>query len=224
MKKFQNILFDVDGVLIDSMPIWEDSANVYLKEVWGIDAYPELDRECATLSLLEAGAYIKEKYPKIAATKEELALGVAVFIQEKYWKAPAKEGMIETVRKLHKDGYHLYLATASEEDNVKGALENLGVWDVFDDIFTCSKIGYSKSYTAYFEEVAKKIGCSCDALVMIEDSLHSMKTAKEAGLTVIGVYDAYSAHQTEQIRKTCDYYMESLKELSGLMEQIEKVI
>lgn len=222
MRKFQNILFDVDGVLIDSMPIWENSANVYLKEVWNIEAYPELDRECATMSLLEAGAYIKGKYPEIVATKEELAIGVANFIQEKYWKAPSKDGMIEAVRKLHEEGCHLYLATASEVENVKGALQNLGVWDVFEDIFTCTQIGYSKSYTAYYEEVAKRIGCACETLVMIEDSLHSMKTAKEAGLTVLGVYDAYSVQQEDQIKKTCDYYMKSLKELPGVLEYMEK--
>lgn len=213
MKKFQKILFDVDGVLIDTMPIWENSANLYLKEALGIDAYPELDSECASMSLLEAGAYIKERYPQIKESEEVLAAGVARFIQERYWNAPGKPGMVETVKRLHQEGHELYLATASVEENVKGALERLGVWNYFEEIYTCSDIGYSKSYTEYFEEVASQIGCECEELLLIEDSLHSMRTAKEAGLTVFGVYDAYSASQQELIREVCDVYMDSLDEL-----------
>ena len=43
MKQWEHIIFDVDGVLIDSMPIWEHSASLYLKQVWGIDAASSID-------------------------------------------------------------------------------------------------------------------------------------------------------------------------------------
>ncbi|MDE5778635.1 MAG: HAD family hydrolase [Lachnospiraceae bacterium] len=212
-RHFNNIIFDVDGVLIDSMPIWENSANLYLEKVWGIVAYPELDRDCATMSLLEAGAYIKKCYPQITASEQELADGVVGFIRERYLKAPAKLEMIETVKTLFNQGYHLYLATASETENVRGVLNNLGVWDCFEEIFTCTDIGYSKSYREYFETVADMIGVPCRELLMIEDSLHSMVTAKEAGLTVIGVYDESSEENTEKIKEVCDGYLASLGEL-----------
>ena len=65
---------------------------------------------------------------------------------------------------------------------------NLGVWHCFLDIYTCTEIGYSKNYAEYYKTVAKRIGVSCEELIMVEDSLHSMVTAKRAGLTVIGVY------------------------------------
>lgn len=216
----KHILFDVDGVLIDSMPIWENSANVYLKEVHGIDAPPEVDKNCETLSLLEAGAYVKELYPQIVLSEREIAQGVAELIRERYWKVPERPGMVKTVKQLKNKGYHLYLATASETENVKGALMNLGVWDDFDDIFTCTDIGFSKSYMEYYEEVAKRIGVTCKNLVMIEDSLHSINTAKKAGLTVVGVYEETSAHKQDAIRAICDVYITCLDEL---MEKLEKI-
>lgn len=216
-RHFKNIIFDVDGVLIDSMPIWENSANLYLENVWGIIPYRELDRDCATMSLLEAGAYIKKCYPQITASEKELADGVVGYIRERYLKAPAKPEMIETVKALFNQGYHLYLATASETENVRGVLNNLGVWECFEEIFTCTDIGYSKSYSEYFYSVADMIGVPCRELLIIEDSLHSMVTAKEAGLTVIGVYDESSKGNTEKIKEICDVYLESL---GGLMEWI----
>lgn len=209
----RNIIFDVDGVLIDSMPIWENSANLYLLEVHGIDAPPEVDKNCATMSLLEAGEYIRTLYPQLTISSQELAAGVAEFIRERYWKAPEMPGMVKTIRTLKEEGYTLYLATASERENVRGALTNLGVWDCFRDIFTCTEIGFSKSYTEYYDEVAHRIGVSCEELVMIEDSLHSMITAKKAGLTVAGVYEASSTDKAAEIKAVCDVYLESLKDL-----------
>ncbi len=219
----KNILFDVDGVLIDSMPIWENSANVYLLEVHGITAPPDVDKHCETLSLLEAGGYIKELYPQITLTEREIADGVAELIRERYWKVSERPGMIKTVKKLKKMGYHLYLATASETQNVKGALTNLGVWDDFDDIFTCTDIGYSKSYVEYYEEVAKRVGVACKDLIMIEDSLHSITTAKKAGLTVVGVYEETSIQKQDAIREICDIYIRNLDELIEKLNVIAKL-
>lgn len=225
MHTYKSILFDVDGVLIDSMPIWENSANDYLREVHGIDAPPEVDKNCETLSLLEAGEYIKGLYPKLPLSPREIADGVAAHIRKRYWKAPERKGMISTVTTLKKKGYHLYLATASETENVKGALNNLGVWDCFQDIFTCTEVGFSKRYVEYYEEVSKRLGIPCDRLIMVEDSLHSMVSAKKAGLKVIGVFEEYSRSLTEEIQKTCDAYIQSLDlllEVLSHMNQNEK--
>lgn len=213
MNRNKIILFDVDGVLIDSMPIWENSANVYLKEVHHIDAPSYVDKNCETLSLLEAGAYIKELYPQIKETPKEIADGVAALIRERYWKVGERPFMKETVTKLYQSGYSMYLATASEVENVKGALKNLGVWDCFQGIFTCTDIGYSKSYTEYFYEVAQRLHVDCDRCIMVEDSLHSAQTAKQAGLTVIGVYEEYSADKQEDMKQVCDDYIHDLSEL-----------
>ncbi|MGN0153324.1 MAG: HAD family hydrolase [Lachnospiraceae bacterium] len=214
------IIFDVDGVLLDSMSIWANSANLYLSEIHGIDAPPEVDRNCATMSLVEAGEYIRELYPQITMSARELADGVAEFIREKYWKVPEKTGMTKTIKTLAAKGYKMYLATASEEENVKGALGNLGVWDCFQDIYTCTEIGYSKNYVEYYEEVARRIGVSCDKLVMVEDSLHSMITAKKAGLTVVGVYEESSADKEKEIREICDVYLDKLEDLLVCLEHL----
>lgn len=220
MNQRKIILFDVDGVLIDSMPIWENSANVYLKEVYKIDAPSYVDKNCETLSLLEAGAYIKGLYPQIKESPGELAQGVAELIRERYWKVDERPFMVDTVKKLKSQGYELYLATASEVENVKGALNNIGVWRVFNDIFTCTDIGYSKSYVEYFEEVAKKLHVSCKDLILVEDSLHSVQTAKKAGLTVIGVFEEHSADKQEEMKSICDIYINDLSELEDNLEFI----
>ena len=59
----------------------------------------------------------------------------------------------------------------------------------------------------------------CQDLIMVEDSLHSIQTAKKAGLKVVGVYEEYSADKQEQIREISDIYIENLGQLpKRLME------
>lgn len=211
MKKC--ILFDVDGVLIDSMPIWANSANQYLLEKHGITAPSWVDENCTSLSLLEAGEYLLKLYPQIALPPEVIAQQVAAFIRERYIQVEAKPGMKATVQELQKQGYHLFLATASEEENVEGALRNLGVWQCFDAIYTCTAIGYSKSYIQYYERVAERVGVPCNQLIMVEDSLHSVRTAKKAGLQVLGVYEEASAAHRQEMEALCDGYFEELPQL-----------
>lgn len=211
------ILFDVDGVLLNTMSVWANSANEYLKEVHGILARESLDTECTTMSLLESGEYICGLYPELNMTARKLADGVAEFIRERYWKAQPMPKMTETVHWLKKQGHTLYLATASDEINVKGALSNLGVWDCFTDIYTCTAIGYSKNYVEYYEEVAKRIGVTTNALTLVEDSLHSIVTAKRAGLFVIGIYEESSADKADEICKICDVYLSRLDDIKKIV-------
>lgn len=213
----KTILFDVDGVLIDSMSIWENSANVYLKKVHGIDAPAYVDKNCETLSLMEAGDYIRKLYPQITMSSRELADGVAEMIRERYWQVEERPYMVETVRNLKDRNYRLYLATASEVENVKGALKNLGVWSEFEDIFTCTDIGYSKNRVEYFEKVAKRIHMLCNDLILVEDSLHSVKTAKKAGLTVIGVFEEHAIDKQKEMKEACDSYIHDLSELMNVL-------
>ena len=135
----RQILFDVDGVLLDSMEVWDNLANRYLLEVHGIVAEPDLDRNCATMSLPEAAAYMKRLYPQLLLTESELEQGVAAFIREAYWKVPAMPGLSEILQALAKEGYSMVLATASDSQNVEGALKGHQVWKYFDGIYTCSR-------------------------------------------------------------------------------------
>lgn len=207
------ILFDVDGVLLHSLPLWHGLIDRYLAARFGITAPPGLDEACSHMSLMEAASYLKERFPRIPLPARDLADDAAAFMREAYIRVPGRPGMQETVEALYAQGCPLYLATASEERNVKDALQNLGVWHCFQGLFTCTEIGYSKSYVEFYQAIAERLHTECSSLILVEDSLYSMRTAKKAGLIVAGVYEPESAKDESQIRQVCDRYAQDLPAL-----------
>ena len=68
-------------------------------------------------------------------------------------------------------------------------------------------------YVEFFEKVASQIGVSCRELVMVEDSIHSVLSAKQAGFSTIGVYEKSSADKWQEMQKHCDVCVENMAEL-----------
>ena len=63
-------IFDVDGTLLDSMPMWDNIGSIYLKHK-GIEPEPNLSRVLFSMTITEGAAYIKEKY-HLAISPDEI--------------------------------------------------------------------------------------------------------------------------------------------------------
>ena len=85
-------IFDVDGTLLDSMPIWEDVSVRYLKSL-GVEAESNLPQKLERMSVEEGAAYIKENYG-LRETEEEIAAVTLKIVEDFYYnEAPLKPGV-----------------------------------------------------------------------------------------------------------------------------------
>ena len=99
-------IFDVDGTLLDSMPIWEDVSVRYLKSL-GVEAESNLPQKLERMSVEEGAAYIKENYG-LSETEEEIAAATLKIVEDFYYnEAPLKPG----VRKYSHGDRHLQRET-----------------------------------------------------------------------------------------------------------------
>lgn len=202
-------IFDLDGTLLDSMPIWEDAAERFLDSL-GIEAEPGLREILYPMSMTEGAEYLKSRY-RLELSVDEIVAGVSHVIEDFYaHQVQLKEGVGQFLAGLKQAGIKMVIATSNDRQVFEGALKRLGVFDCFDRIFTCSEIGVGKSKPDIFLVAAEFMGTLPEETWVFEDALYAIQTAKNAGFRTAGVYDSCSARDWEEIKRVSDIYMEKM--------------
>lgn len=201
-------LFDFDGTLVDSMPAF---ASVVLRTLDEFNmSYPEnvveiinpMDTAAKTAYFLGLG--VPAEFPN--------ALGRHLY-EEYTLTVPAKSDVTETLRELRRRGHSLHILTAGPHLTLDPCLKRLGLWELFDNIWSCDDIGADKSDPETFRKVAGLLSQPISEVIFLDDSPKATRTAKAAGMTVYGVYDDSSAAYEDEMRALCDKYIRSFREL-----------
>ncbi len=206
--KICGAIFDLDGTLLDSMSIWEDAGESYLKSK-GIVPCADIRAALAPLSLEAAAEYLKITYD-IPDSREQIIKDICDRTESFYKNdAAIKSGVKEFLDFLKNRGVKMCIATATARHLAESALCRNGILGYFDRIFTCSEIGAGKDAPDIFNASLDFLGTKKEETWVFEDAAHSAQTAKNAGFLVCGVYDS-SESRTTLIRACSDLYLNSL--------------
>ena len=204
MKK--NIIFDLDGTLIDSMGIWDNIGRDFLKKL-NVNVPDNLEEILETMSFEEAAIYFN-KVLGVEMSPKEIIGAIIAMVKDKYvYDVPLKKGVYEYLHKMKAEGKNMSILTASEEDYVIPALKRLGIYHCFNYILTCTGLGMSKSGSDIYNVAAEKCGFEKEDTAVFEDALHGVLNAKKAGFYVIGVYDSHEDKNTDKIKASADKYI-----------------
>ena len=207
-------IFDIDGTLLDSMPVWENAGARYLATL-GIKARSDLKERLDALSLPEGALYMQTEY-KLSVTIEEILEGVNQVVKDFYFKeAVLKPGVCDLIQKLKKNKVRLIIATATDAEMAMAALIRNGIWKDFDGMITCEEAGAGKTSPKVFELAREHLQTKKEETWVFEDSLYAVKTASKAGFPVCSIYDAYSRDNTEEIRTFSDIYVKDFYEIES---------
>lgn len=218
MKQGWTAVFDVDGTLLDSMPLWHDLAGRYLRDQ-GKQPRPDLGAQLKTMSLIQAAPYLIDTY-ELPSQADEVVAGINRIVRDGYfYTVNCKPGVKEYLRYLAKKGVSMCVASASEKTHIEAALRREEIYAFFTRIFTCAGIGKNKDDPDFFRQVAASLDLPPRQLVVYEDAYHAMTCAKTAGCQVVGVYDTDALTDLPQIVKTCDVYVKNLACLIPLTER-----
>lgn len=215
-------IFDADGTLLDSMPIWEDAAARFLAGL-GIEAEPDLGDTMFRLSLDEGAAYLKKTYLAgdhgRSMTEEEIKEGVLGVIRDFYvHQVQPKAGARRFLEELAARKVPMYIATSSNREHIRAAFERLGLLHFFDGMITCEEAGASKRQPRIFLLAAERMGLSPEDIFVFEDVIHAIQSAGSAGFVTVGVYDAASAADNEAMRAECAIYLHTLENREKFLE------
>ena len=207
-------IFDLDGVLLDSMGIWEDLGARYLRRLH-ITPEPGLNEVLFPMSMEQGAVYLKAHYP-LQQSEAEICGGIAQMLKDYYvQEVPAKPGAAALLAALAAEGIPMAAATSSPRGHVTHALQRLGLLGYFAQIFTTGEVGVSKHEPTIYLLAAQALGSAPGETTVFEDSLYALKTAKAAGFYTVGVYDADGESDQAGLKAAADLYVKELGEAAG---------
>lgn len=211
MMKIEGVIFDLDGTLLDSMYIWDTIGSDYLIQR-GMTPEVGLNEKFKTMSIPQAAQYYKDVYG-LTQSIEEIMKEVDQMIESLYANEfPLKRGVLPLLEAFHKNGIKMCIATATSRPMVEAALKHHQLAHYFSEIFTCSEIGFGKDNPMIFENALAKLGTCKSKTLVFEDSLHAIETAKQAGFSVVSVYDKSSEKDQMKIKECSDFHINSMEE------------
>ena len=209
----KGVIFDVDGVLLNSMPVWENLGELYLRHL-GIEAEKDLGTKLYTMSLEQSAEYLTETY-HLDLAPEQVIAGVNREVKDFYAsRVPLKEGVRQYLNEFHEKGVPMVIATTGDRQNAQAALKRLNVLRFFQGIFTCSEIGSSKNEPDIYYAAALQLDTDPGQTLVFEDVYHAICTAKKAGFKTVGVYDRANDRDLAHIWNTADIYLPEFQDFN----------
>jgi len=206
----KGLIFDLDGTLLDSMDAWDNIGEEYLT-LKGIKNIPQKLKEALRpMSLKQAAEYFISDCG-IQLSPQQIMEAVNLMIEDHYkYKLELKKGVREFLEKY--SHLKMCIATATDRHLVEYALKRLDIDRYFSFIITSTEAGTSKQSPEIFIKAAEKLGLSVDEVIVFEDALHAIKTAKLAGFYTVGVREDLFMDDRDKIIEISDCYVENLKE------------
>ena len=203
MRNINGAVFDADGTLLDSMSIWYELGARYLQ---GMNITPEegLSEILYDMSLEQGCYYLQTRY-KIKRAVNHILESILVIIDNFYVnEVKLKPGVKNFLERFNLPAV---IATSGDKDLLRAALVRNGVNDYFANIFTCSELETSKNESKIFLECAKFLDSKPENIIVFEDALFAIRTAKDSGFIIAGVQDDSNINYQSEIMKLSDYYI-----------------
>lgn len=213
MNITKGIIFDLDGTLLDSMTVWYEADQVFLR-TQGVEVDFRWAEHVKAKGFWECVDYMIDTFG-LTCTPEDVANGVGDVVTQKYrdevlFKPYAKEFL----QQMRKQGVRMCIVTAGLRPTAELALQRLGVLDWFEFLLSGEELGMSKMQPEIYLLAAKQLELPVQEITVFEDALHCVRTAKSAGFPVVGVEEAtLSETDRAAVQREADCYIRSFQEL-----------
>lgn len=183
------VVFDLDGVLVDSEPVWERVRRRYV-DVHGGRWQADTQRRLMGMSTGEWASYLGEL--GVSGPPDRIAADVVdEMVREYQVRIPVIDGAPEVVRRLA-GHWPLGLASSSPPRLIEAALAATGLTDLFTVTLSTEKVARGKPAPDVYLTVAEQLGVRADHCVAIEDSSNGIRSAAAAGMRVVAIpHDSY---------------------------------
>jgi HAD superfamily hydrolase (TIGR01509 family) len=179
------IVFDLDGVIIDSEEVWEEVRRGYVAE-HGREFLPDTQDRMMGMSTAEWSAHLADEVG-VPVPAPQVAADVLGRMAERYTESlPLIPGAADAVRALGRH-YRLALASSSARILIDKVLATAGLTGEFEVTLSTEEVPRGKPAPDVYLTAVRKLGLTPQVCAAIEDSSNGLRSAGAAGLAVIAV-------------------------------------
>ena len=179
------VVFDVDGVLIDSEPVWERVRRKLVADHGGRWPDDAQDRMMG-MSTAEWSRYISEEFGVGLAPEQVAELVIAAMTAEYLAHLPLLPGAVAAVRALS-GRWRLAVASSAPKSLIETVLDASGLRPAFAASVSSEEVTRGKPFPDVYLEATARLGVPPEKCAAVEDSSNGLRSAAAAGLTVIAV-------------------------------------
>ena len=179
------VVFDLDGVIIDTEEVWEDVRRGYVAG-YGKLFRPDSQTRMMGMSTGEWSRHLSDEVG-VPRTPEQVAAEVLSRMAQRYRDAlPLIPGAVDCVRRLG-TAFPLALASSSARVLIDQVLQTAGLADAFAVTLSTEEVPRGKPAPDVYLEAARRLGVKPEACAAVEDSSNGLRSAAAAGCAVIAV-------------------------------------
>jgi HAD superfamily hydrolase (TIGR01509 family) len=205
------VVFDLDGVLLDSEQVWDETREQLTRERGG-RWHDGAQRDMMGMSSLEWSRYMHEAL-RVPDPPEEISAEIVRRLEARYReRLPLLPGAREAVERLAAR-WPLALASSSNRELIDLALELIGVRHLFAATVSSEEVARGKPAPDVYLEAARRLKVEPVRAAAIEDSHNGIRAAKAAGMRVLAIPNPHFPPDPEALAQA-DVTLGSLSELT----------
>src|SRR6266699_881654 len=216
-QPFRAVIFDLDGVLADSEPWWNE-IDAKLLAAYGVTYRGEYHRNVLGVSYRIAVEFYKKAFNLSVSIDELMQRRAEIatdFFANRVGLFPSAKEVLQELRQMN---LHLAVATSSVSASARPFLDRHQLTAFFEVVVTGEEVEHGKPHPDIYLRAAEKLGIAADAYLVIEDALSGIAAAKAAKVRVAAIPDTRFVNPSDY-KKEADYLLGSLSEISALIRR-----
>ena len=188
------VVFDMDGVLMDSEPVWNSSWRKAVEELGYLFSQPFYD-QCVGRNERDTRSLFMEHYGPgfpMDAAKDRMT---GYYEQQIREGIPRKPGAAEILEGLKNKGIPLALATSTDRFHGEMALKTSGLFGYFDAMVFGNEVKSGKPDPEIYLTACRRLSMAPEQTYGVEDSYAGMRALRNAGMPALMVPDLYPANE-----------------------------
>jgi HAD superfamily hydrolase (TIGR01509 family) len=191
------VVFDLDGVIVDSEQVWDDVRERYTRESGGTYG-PGSARAMMGMSSVEWSTYMAEELG-VPGTPEEINAAIVERMLARYGEAPPLiPGAVEAVRRVAAR-WPLAIASSSNPELIEVVVAAAGLAELFRVTVSSQEVPRGKPAPDVYLEAARRLGVDATRCAAVEDSHNGILAAHAAGMRVLAVPNPHFPPDDESV-------------------------